>query len=189
MPPVTNVCVFCGASPGASSRFTEVALALGEALAGAGYGLVYGGGNAGLMGSVSEGALRSGAHVTGIIPQALMDREVGRTDIQDLRVVADMHERKALMYQLSAAFITLPGGLGTFEEFFETTTWSQLGFHVKPSVVLNVDGYYDPLSVLLDHAVDNGFIPPANRALVTVVDSVEAVIAELDRRIPQGAGS
>src|SRR5689334_20978659 len=110
---VINVCVFCGSTPGAIPEFTAAAVHLGEAIADAGLGLVYGGGSAGLMGAVSEGALRRGGAVTGVIPVALMDLEVGRTDLTDLRVVANMHERKALMYELSAAFVTLPGGLGT----------------------------------------------------------------------------
>ena len=180
---MTNVCVFCGSSPGTRPAFVEAATRLGEELARAGHGLVFGGGNAGLMGAVSDGVLAAGGHVTGVIPQALMDREVGRTDIDDLRVVADMHERKSLMYELADAFVTLPGGLGTFEEFFETATWSQLGFHTKPSIVLNVDGYYAPLRELLDHAVENGFVTAQNRALFTVVDSVEEVLAVLGEKL------
>ena len=180
---MSNVCVFCGSHPGTRPVFVETARRLGQALAGAGHGLVFGGGNAGLMGAVSDGVLDGGGRVTGVIPQALMDREVGRTDIDDLRVVATMHERKALMYDLSSAFVTLPGGLGTFEEFFETATWSQLGFHAKPSIVLNVDGYYAPLREMLDHAVENGFVTPENRAMFAVVDTVEEVLGVLADRL------
>jgi uncharacterized protein (TIGR00730 family) len=180
---MVSVCVFCGASAGSRPELLNEAGRLGESLARAGFGLVYGAGGVGMMGALSDGALRAGGHVTGVIPQALMDREFGRTDLTDLRVVASMHERKALMYELSAAFVTLPGGLGTFEEFFETTTWSQLGLHAKPSLVLNVGGYYAPLDALLDHALKNGFITAEDRALVSVSDTVDELVAELGRLV------
>jgi uncharacterized protein (TIGR00730 family) len=176
---VINVCVFCGSTPGANPAFVEVATSLGEALADAGFGLVYGGGRAGLMGAVSDGVLRRGGQVTGVIPQALMDRELARTDIADLRVVPDMHQRKALMYDLSSAFVTLPGGLGTFDEFFETITWTKLGLHAKPSLVLDVDGYYRPLRALLDHALDNEFFAHGDQELIGFHDSVDGVIDAL----------
>jgi hypothetical protein len=131
------------------------------------------------MGDVSTGALGRGGRVTGVIPQALMDLELGRTDIADLRVVANMHERKALMYDLSAAFVTLPGGLGTYDEFFETATWTKLGLHTKPSLVLNVGGYYDPLEAMLKHALDSGFFTRADRELITFHDDVAGVMAVL----------
>ena len=153
---------------------------LGAALATAGHGLVYGGGRAGLMGAVADGVLKGGGHVTGVIPQALMDLEVGHTGIPDLRVVGTMHERKALMYELSSVFITLPGGIGTFEEFFETVTWNKLGLHKKPSLVLNVAGYYDPLRDLLDHSLRSDFITADVRGLMRIVDSVPETMAVLD---------
>ncbi|RNL79016.1 TIGR00730 family Rossman fold protein [Nocardioides marmorisolisilvae] len=180
MSAVFNVCVFSGSTPGTNPAFSAAATELGAALADAGMGLVYGGGAAGLMGDVSAGALSRGGHVTGVIPQALMDLELGRTDIADLRVVANMHERKALMYELSAAFVTLPGGLGTFDEFFETATWTKLGLHRKPCLVLDVDGYYAPLRALLDHALDSGFFTHGDQELISFHGSVDSVLAELE---------
>lgn len=174
-----NVCVFCGTSSGTRPELVHQAERLGKEIARAGFGLVYGAGGVGMMGAVSDGALRAGGHVTGIIPRALMERELGRTDLPDLRVVDSMHERKALMYELSSAFITLPGGLGTLEEFFETTTWSQLGLHTKPSFVLNIHGYYTPLRSMLDHAMESGFITPTDRALVTIIDSIDELVDTL----------
>lgn len=174
-----NVCVFCGASPGTDPALVETARRLGEALAAAGLGLVFGGGGVGMMGAVSDGVLGAGGSVTGVIPQALFDREAGRTDLQDLHVVPTMHERKAMMYELSGAFVTLPGGLGTLDELFETLTWSQLGFHAKPSFVLDTGGYYAPLRQLLDHAVEQGFVARADRALVTFVSDVDELVAAL----------
>lgn len=176
-----NVCVFCGSTPGTNAAYSAAAAELGAALAEAGFGLVYGGGAAGLMGDVSAGALSRGGHVTGVIPQALMDLELGRTDIADLRVVSSMHERKALMYELSSAFVTLPGGLGTFDEFFETATWTKLGFHTKPSLVLDVDGYYAPLRALLDHALDNGFFSHGDQDLISFHGSVDALVDALQQ--------
>jgi uncharacterized protein (TIGR00730 family) len=176
---VINACVFCGSTSGASPAFSAAATELGKALAEAGIGLVYGGGAAGLMGDVSSGALSRGGHVIGVIPQALMDLELGRTDIADLRVVANMHERKALMYELSSAFVTLPGGLGTFDEFFETATWTKLGLHRKPSLVLDVEGYYAPLRTMLEHAQRSGFFSHGDRELITFHASVDSLVTAL----------
>ena len=178
---VFNVCVFCGSTPGTNPAFVASAGQLGKALAGAGLGLVYGGGGVGVMGAVSDGALRGGGQVTGVIPTAMMEREWGRTDITDLRVVASMHERKALMYDLSQAFVTLPGGLGTFDEFFETVTWTKLGYHDKPSLVLDIDGYYTPLRTLLDHALQSGFFTYGDVNLIRFYDDVDSLVAELIR--------
>ena len=174
-----DVCVFCGSSPGVDPSLMATAGELGEALAATGIGLVYGGGGAGLMGAVSDGALRGGGRVTGVMPEGLMVPEMGRTDLYDLRVVATMHERKALMYELSSAFVTLPGGLGTFEELFEAVTWTKLGFHAKPSFVLSPGGWYDPLGALLDHARDSGFLSAEDRNLVTILDTVPQVVEAL----------
>jgi uncharacterized protein (TIGR00730 family) len=174
-----RICVFCGASSGVSPQFVAEAGELGTALAAAGYGLVFGAGGAGIMGAVSDAVLKADGEVVGVIPQALMDRECGRTDIADLRVVSTMHERKALMHELSAAFVTLPGGLGTLEEFFEVLTWAQLGLHRKPMIILNVAGYYTPLAELLDHAVRQGFMTEKDRTLVTFVDTAAQVITAL----------
>jgi uncharacterized protein (TIGR00730 family) len=178
---VINVCVFCGSTPGANPAFTPAAEELGRLLAEAGFGLVFGGGSAGLMGSVSDGVLAAGGAVTGVIPQALMDRELGRTDLAELHVVPNMHERKALMYELSDAFVTLPGGLGTFDEFFETATWTKLGLHRKPSLVLDTDGYYAPLRAMLEHALDNEFFTHGDQDLISFHPDPASVVAELRR--------
>lgn len=176
---VLSVCVFCGASPGNSTKYVEVAAELGKCLVTADLGLVFGAGGVGIMGAVSDSVLAAGGQAVGVIPQSLIDREYGRTDLSELRVVSTMHERKALMHELSAGFVVLPGGLGTFEEFFEVLTWAQLELHRKPIVILDVDGYYRPLVELLDHAAGSGFMRPADRDLVTVVDSPAEVIETL----------
>ncbi len=131
------------------------------------------------MGAVSDAVLAAGGEVIGVIPQSLRDREYAREDLSDLRIVSTMHERKALMHELSDAFVVLPGGLGTFEEFFEVLTWAQLDLHSKPIVVLDIDGYYRPLVELLDHAESSGFMRPADRALVTVVETTAEVLETL----------
>ena len=174
-----RVCVFCGASSGVSPQFVAEADALGTALAAVGYGLVFGAGGVGIMGAISNAVIKAGGDVVGVIPQALLDREHGRTDIADLRVVSTMHERKALMHSLSSAFVILPGGLGTLEEFFEVLTWAQLGLHRKPMIILNVASYYTPLAELIDHAARQGFIAESDRDLVTFVDSAAGVISAL----------
>ena len=174
-----RVCVFCGASSGNSEKYTGLAGDLGRALAKADLGLVFGAGGVGIMGAVSSAALAAGGEAVGVIPQALFDREAGRSDLTELHVVATMHERKALMHELSAAFVVLPGGLGTMEEFFEVLTWAQLGFHDKPIIVLDVDGYYQPLVELLDHALASGFMAESDRRLVSVVESADEVITLL----------
>jgi uncharacterized protein (TIGR00730 family) len=176
-----RVCVFCGASSGNSDRYVQVADELGRALVAADLGLVFGAGGVGIMGAVSDAVLAAGGEAIGVIPQSLIDREYGRADLTDLRIVSTMHERKALMHELSAAFVVLPGGLGTFEEFFEVLTWAQLGLHRKPIVVLDIDGYYQPLVELLDHAQASGFMTGSDRALVSVVQSVSQVIDALTR--------
>lgn len=172
---IYRICVFCGASAGASTEYVSQGYALGAELGRRGHGLVYGAGGVGVMGAVSDGALSTGGEVIGVIPQALMDREYGRLDLSDLRVVATMHERKAIMHELADAFLVLPGGLGTLEEMFETLTWSQLGLQHKPLVVLNIGGYYTPLRNLLAHAVAEGFMTPADQALVHFADTVAEI--------------
>jgi len=176
-----RVCVFCGASPGNSPKYAKTAEELGEALASADLGLVFGAGGVGIMGAVSDAVLAAGGEAIGVIPQSLRDREYAREDLTDLRIVSTMHERKALMHELSAAFVVLPGGLGTFEEFFEVLTWAQLGLHRKPIVVLDIDGYYQPLVELLDHALSSGFMAAADRALVTVATSPSQVLEILHK--------
>jgi len=161
-----RVCVFCGSSPGARPAYAAAARALGRELAGRGLGLVYGGGNVGLMGVVADAVLDAGGEVVGVIPHALMAREIGHAGVTTMHVVDSMHERKALMAAEADAFLALPGGVGTFEELFEAITWTQLGLHAKPCGLLNVDGFYDELLRFLDHAWAEGFIKPETRAIV-----------------------
>lgn len=163
-----RICIFCGSSHGANPVYADAARNVGGELARRGIALVYGGGNVGLMGVVADAVLASGGHVTGVIPEALMAKEVGHRGLPDLRVVKTMHERKALMAELSDGFVALPGGIGTFEEFFEIVTWAQLGFHSKPCALLNVNKFYDPLLRLLDHAIDEHFVKPSQRDFVIV---------------------
>jgi uncharacterized protein (TIGR00730 family) len=160
-----RVCVFCGSSRGASPAFAKAARDLGREIARWRLGLVYGGGGSGLMGELADAALEAGAQVTGVIPKALLERESGHSRAE-LRVVGSMHERKALMADLSDAFVALPGGFGTLEEFCEVITWTQLGLHAKPGLLLDVEGFFEPLVAMFDRASAEGFISPANRALV-----------------------
>ena len=171
-----RLCVFCGSSHGANSAYAEAAKNLGGELARRGIELVYGGGKVGLMGVIADAVLAGGGRVTGIIPESLMAKELGNKTIQDLRVVKTMHERKALMAELSDGFIAMPGGIGTFEEFFEIVTWAQLGFHTKPCALLNVNGFYDPLLQLLDHSIAEGFVKPKQRDLVLVEPDFRKVL-------------
>jgi len=173
---VKSVCVFCGSHPGDDPAYEEAARTLGETLAEAGIELVYGGGHVGLMGSVADAALAAGGEVTGVIPKALVDREIAHTGLTRLHVVGSMHERKAMMSELSEGFVALPGGTGTLEEFFEVLTWAQLGEHGKPCGLLNVAGYYDPLLAVFDHMVNKGFLGDAHRALVLLESEPRALL-------------
>jgi uncharacterized protein (TIGR00730 family) len=166
--PRTALCVFCGSAAGIRPVYAEAAREVGRLLATRGLGLVYGGGSVGLMGLTADAALAAGGHVVGVIPQALDRREIAHTGLHELIITPDMHERKAVMAARSAGFLTLPGGIGTFEEFFEILSWAALGLHQKPLGLLDVDGYYAPLMDLLGHAVAEGFLRPADRALVLV---------------------
>ncbi len=166
-----RICVFCGSSMGARPEYAERAAELGRMIAQRGLGLVYGGGNIGLMGVLATAALEAGGEVIGVIPEALMKFEVGHPDLAELRVVGSMHERKALMADLSDAFIALPGGIGTMEELFEVWTWAQLGFHPKPLGFLDVAGYYDHLHTFLDHMRTEGFLRDRHRGMVAVDDN------------------
>ena len=161
-----RVCVFCGSSNGVRPAYADAARAMGRALLRRNIGVVYGGGCVGLMGTIAETVMEGGGEVTGVIPEALVERELVRREVTELIVVRSMHERKAKMAELSDAFIAMPGGYGTFEEFCEIITWAQLGLHGKPYGILNVEGYYDPLLSLFDRAVAEGFVHPANRLLV-----------------------
>jgi uncharacterized protein (TIGR00730 family) len=174
-----RLCVFCGSQPGRVAAYAESARSLGGLLAERGIGLVYGGGRVGMMGVLADSVLAGGGEVVGVIPQALVDRELAHTGVTDLRVVASMHERKALMASLADAFVALPGGFGTFEEFCEATTWTQLGLHEKPCGLLNVAGFFDPLLRLFDHAASEGFILPAHREIVVVESDAEKLLDHL----------
>ena len=161
-----RICVFCGSSAGSRPEYRACAEELGAELARRNIGLVYGGGDVGLMGAIADSVLKGGGEAIGVIPEHLMAREIGHKQLTKLHVVRSMHERKALMADLSDAFIALPGGFGTLEEFFEVLTWSQLGLHVKPCGIVNVLNYYTPLLAMLDHAVEERFLKAQNRALV-----------------------
>lgn len=174
-----RICVFCGASTGADPRHAEGARALGRAIAGRGLELVYGGGSVGLMGAVADAALGAGGRVTGVIPQVLQIRELAHRGLSDLRVVGSMHERKALMAELSDGFVALPGGMGTLEELAEVLTWAQLGLHARPVGLLDVGGYYRPLIAFFDQAVAAGFLRPAHRAILQVAVEPEAMLDRL----------
>ena len=174
-----RVCVFCGSSLGNRAVYADSARLLGRELASRGLGLVYGGGHIGLMGVLADAALTGGGEVIGVIPQALVDRELAHKGVTELRVVGTMHERKALMADLSDGFIALAGGFGTADEFMEILTWAQLGLHDKPIALLNVAGYFDPVLDWLDRAVQEGFIRPEHRALLSQAESVEELLRVL----------
>jgi uncharacterized protein (TIGR00730 family) len=153
-----NICVYCGSNFGVNPRFREAAIELGGELVNRGIGLVYGGASVGIMGTIADAVLARGGEVTGVIPQALNEKEIAHPSLTQLHVVKSMHERKALMAELADGFIALPGGWGTIEEIFEVLTWAQLGFHQKPCGLLNEDGYYDHLFAFLEHAIDQQFV-------------------------------
>ncbi|HKN89895.1 MAG TPA: TIGR00730 family Rossman fold protein [Acidimicrobiia bacterium] len=174
-----RVCVFCGSKHGVRPEYAEAARAMGTALAGAGIGLVYGGGRVGLMGVVADAVLAASGEVIGVIPDHMADREIAHYGLTDLRIVPTMHERKALMYELSDGFAALPGGLGTLEELFEITTWSQLGLHAKPTGLLDVEGFYGPLVAFLDRLVTEGFVSERHRRLLRVAADPATLLARL----------
>ena len=174
-----RVCVFCGSNGGARPEYGDAARMLAGVMARRGLGLVYGGGNVGLMGMLADSMLQAGGEVIGVIPQSLVAKEVAHHGVTELRIVDTMHQRKALMNELSDAFIALPGGFGTLDEFFEILTWSQLGIHGKPSGLLNVSGYYDSLLAMLDHAVAEQFLRSAHRALVIADTDADSLVQRL----------
>jgi uncharacterized protein (TIGR00730 family) len=174
-----RVCVYAGSNPGADPAYAEATRALATELAGRGIGLVYGGGKVGLMGVVADAILAAGGEAIGVMPQALIDREIGHPGLTELKVVSSMHERKALMAELGDAFVALPGGIGTLEELIEVYTWSQLGIHDKACGVLNVRGYYDGLATFLDHAVTEGFLRAQHRAVLSVAEDPAALLDAL----------
>lgn len=177
----TNICVFCGSSDGVDDSYVQQAEAVGIEIARRGYGLVYGGGNLGLMGAVSRAAFEGGATVFGIIPGPLAAKEIAGETIGNLEVVETMHQRKARMAELSDAFVTLPGGIGTLEELFETISWIQLGIHSKPMGLLNVDGFFDHLLQMLRYQIAQGFIADRYRSLLVVSDDPAELIDGLLR--------
>lgn len=184
------ICVFCGSNAGHDPRYRADAERLGRLLAGRGIELVYGGGNVGLMGVIADACLAAGGTVIGVIPEALIGKEVaGRVvdhrGLTRLEVVASMHIRKARMAELADGFIALPGGFGTFEEFCEILTWGQLGFHVKPMGLLNINGFYDPLLALFERAVAEGFLRDENRAMALAAGDIESLLAVMTAYRPE----
>jgi uncharacterized protein (TIGR00730 family) len=174
-----RVCVYAGSSHGADPAYADGARSLAEALAARGIGLVYGGGKVGLMGVIADAMMAAGGEAIGVMPQRLIDREIGHNGITELRVVDSMHERKAQMAELADAFVALPGGIGTLEELIEVYTWSQLGLHRKACGLLNVRGYYDHLAAFLDHAVQQRFLPEQHRALLVTAGTPEELLERL----------
>jgi uncharacterized protein (TIGR00730 family) len=181
------ICVFCGASPGARPEYAQATTELARTLVADGIGVVYGGGGVGLMGVLADGVLAEGGEIIGVIPRALVDREIAHRDVTDMRVVGSMHERKALMAELADAFIALPGGLGTLEELFEVYTWAQLGLHRKPCALLNVQGYYDGVEHFLSHAVEERFLREEHREMLMVDSEPRALIERLREFEPDAA--
>lgn len=176
MSEVRRIAVFCGSNVGARPEYVAAAKSLGRAMASRGIGLVYGGSNVGLMAAIADEMQDELGDVVGIIPKALVDREVANTSLDDLRVVDSMHERKAMMAELADGFIALPGGIGTLEEFFETWTWAQLGMHRKPCGLLNVAGYFDPLLSFLNRTVEERFVRQVHRDMVIVEEEAATLL-------------
>lgn len=174
-----RICVFCGSSSGARESYATATASLARHLVEKGIAIVYGGGKVGLMGKLADAALEAGGEVIGVIPQSLVEKEVAHSRLSDLQVVGSMHERKARMAELSDAFIALPGGYGTFEEFCEVLTWTQLGLQRKPCGILNIDGYYDRLLALFDHAVEERFLKPVHRGIVLSDSRPESLVSRL----------
>ena len=181
-----SVCVFCGSNAGAGNDYAVAARGLARAVAARGLNLVYGGGSVGLMGVLGATALAAGGRVIGVAPRQLVEREVVHAGLTELRVVATMHERKALMADLSDAFIALPGGLGTLDELFEMLTWTQLGIHRKPCALLDVNGYFSRLGEFLDHAVAQRFIKAEHRLMLITGENPDALLDQLSTaRLPE----
>jgi uncharacterized protein (TIGR00730 family) len=185
---IRRLCVFCGSSAGREPGYRRLAESLARALAKRGIGIVYGGASVGLMGALADAALAAGGEVIGVIPQALIEREIGHRGLTELRIVESMHERKALMAELSDGFVALPGGIGTLEELFEVWTWAQLGLHAKPCALLDTDGFYGPLAAFLDHLVDAGFVREAHRDMLLTAHSPEELLTAFDAYRPPRVG-
>jgi uncharacterized protein (TIGR00730 family) len=184
---VRSVCVYCGSSLGSDPAFADAARQVGSLLAASGRTLVYGGGRVGLMGAIADASMGAGGRVIGVIPQALVDKEVAHHGLSELRVVGSMHERKALMADLSDGFVALPGGLGTMEELFEVWTWGQLGLHAKPYGLLNVGGFFGSLLAFLDRLVEQRFVRPEHRAMLFVASDPNELIANMSVHHPASA--
>ena len=180
MPPLRRLCVYAGSNAGARPAHADAAAALARELAARGVGLVYGGGKVGLMGVLADAVLAAGGEAIGVIPHALVDREVAHAGLTDLRVVGSMHERKALMAELAGGFVAVPGGIGTLEELIEVLTWSQLGIHAKPCGVLDANGFYSGLSGFLDHMVSEGFLRSQHRATLLSAADPETLLDRLE---------
>lgn len=174
-----RICIYCGSSPGYDPSHHTTARALGGMLAREGLEVVYGGGNIGLMGAVADGALAAGGRVTGVIPQSLLEKELGHRGVSELHVTRSMHERKQMMVDLSDGFIALPGGFGTLDELFETLTWLQLGFHAKPVGILNAGGFFDGLIRFIQHMSQSGFLKPEHADCVIVEPSAEKLLSRM----------
>ena len=172
-----RICVFCGSANGADPIYAQTAKELGQRMAAAGIGLVYGGATVGIMGILADAVIAGGAEVIGVMPEVLMDREIANRGITHFHVVKTMHERKALMYDHADAFIALPGGYGTLDEFIEIVTWAQLKLHQKPCILINTNGYYDGFLAVLDHAMSQGFLKPENRKLIQVAKDTASALA------------
>ena len=179
-----RLCVFCGSQAGTNGLYQQAAVELGRLLVQHGYGLVYGGGQVGLMGSIADAVLQAGGEVIGVIPQAMVTRERVHRGVTQLQVVASMHARKARMAELADAFVALPGGYGTLDELFEIITWAQLGMHRKPIGILNVAGYYDTLLGWIDRAITEGFIRPEHRQLTVIADAPAVLLERLTQHYP-----
>ena len=179
-----RICVFCGSSPGSKPGYLQAAKDLGYALTEKNIGLVFGGGSIGIMGEIASAVLERGGEAIGVIPQNLLKKELAHKGLSELRVVDSMHERKAQMAEISEGFISLPGGLGTTEEFFEMLTWTQLDIHQKPCGLLNVNGYFNKLLEFIDHAIDQQFIAPENRAMLLVDENPQILIGKLESYRP-----
>jgi uncharacterized protein (TIGR00730 family) len=175
----SRICIYAGSSFGSSPDYATIAAALGTACARRGLGIVYGGGGVGLMGVLADAALREGGEVIGVIPRAMIARELAHPHLTELIPVDSMHERKHRMAELADAFIALPGGIGTLEEVIEVFTWLQLGLHLKPVGLLNPFGFYDPLLLFLDHARDQGFLTPAHRSMLTVQADADLLLDQI----------
>ena len=183
-PPMKKICVYCGSKPGKRAGYLTAADELGNELVRQGIGLVYGGGRTGLMGRIADCVVKNGGEATGIIPRSLTHKEAPHEGLSALKIVGSMHERKALMAELSDGFIAMPGGLGTLEELFEALAWAQLGFHQKPCAVFNACGYYDNLAVLLDQAVAEGFVKPTHRGLMIMDDDPARLLQRMGQFVP-----